>query len=224
MQLPIDRPLFGALLLALATLPGCWEQVSPEWFPQMKRQVAVQAFETLEGVPATNRIEALTPPDGTVPVGWADVADPAALALDAQETIPNPNKPTLESLANGKAIFDVTCATCHGKTGGGDGPIAAPNGPIAGVLPIGPGPLGFSLATGLSDGHIYTTISLGRGRMPSYRRIAPSDRWDVVNYIRELNGQLAAGQVASAAPAAADAAATSDAAAVEAPAAGGAAQ
>lgn len=196
----LPRPLFATLLFALATLPGCWEQVSAEWFPQMKRQVAVQAFETLEGVPATNRIEALTPPDGTVAIGWADVADPAALALEAQETIPNPNKPTLESLANGKAIFDVTCATCHGKTGGGDGPVAAPNGPIAGVLPIGPGPLGFSLATGLSDGHIYTTISLGRGRMPSYRRIAPSDRWDVVNYIRELNGQLASGQVASAAP------------------------
>jgi hypothetical protein len=80
------------------------------------------------------------------------------------------------------------------------------------VLPIGPGPLGFSLATGLTDGHIYTTISLGRGRMPSYRRIAPADRWDVVNYIRELNGQLASQQTAAAAPAA------------DAPAAGGAAQ
>ena len=89
---------------------------------------------------------------------------------------------------------EVTCKTCHGATGGGDGPIAAPNGPIAGVLPIGPGPMGFSLATGLTDGHIYTTISIGRGRMPSYRRIAPSDRWDVVNYIRDLNGQLGGGQ------------------------------
>jgi len=24
---------------------GCWEQMSAEWFPQMKRQRAVQAFE-----------------------------------------------------------------------------------------------------------------------------------------------------------------------------------
>ena len=63
-------------------------------------------------------------------------------------------------------------------------------GPIAGVLPIGPGsPMGFSLAPGLTDGHIYTTISLGRGRMPSYRRISPDGRWDIVNYIRDLNGQ-----------------------------------
>lgn len=195
------RALFAVLLLSLTVLPGCWEQVSVEWFPQMKRQLAVQAFETLESVPSLARVEALTPPDGTVSVGWADVVEPATLAPEAQERIPNPRKPTLESLANGKAIFDVTCATCHGKTGGGDGPVASPRGPIAGVLPIGPGPMGFSLATGLTDGHIYTTISLGRGRMPSYRRIAPSDRWDVVNYIRDLNGQLTPAPVAAAAPA-----------------------
>lgn len=206
------RSFLAVLLVAVATLPGCWEQVSVEWFPQMKRQLAVQAFETLESVPSMTRVEAFTPPDGTVAVGWADVAEPATLPVDAQEALVNPRKPSLESLANGKKIFDVTCKTCHGATGGGDGTIAAPNGPIAGVLPIGPGPMGFSLATGLTDGHIYTTISLGRGRMPSYRRIAPSDRWDVVNYIRELNGQLGSQQTASAAPAAAQ------------PAAGGAAQ
>lgn len=204
MRKSTDRSLLAASLLAVASLPGCWEQVSTEWFPQMKRQLAVQAFETLESVPGQSRIEALTPPDGVVPIGWADVADPAALPMEAQEALANPRKATTESLANGKAIFDVTCATCHGKTGGGDGPVAAPNGPIAGVLPIGPGPLGFSLATGLTDGHIYTTISLGRGRMPSYRRIAPSDRWDVVNYIRDLNGQLPVQQTASAAPAPAE--------------------
>lgn len=188
------RSLMAALLLVVAGLPGCWEQVSVEWFPQMKRQLAVQAHETLESVGMSDRVEAFTPPEGTVAIGWADVAEPALLAVDAQETLVNPNRPTLESLANGKAIFDVTCATCHGKTGGGDGTIAAPNGPIAGVLPIGPGPMGFSIATGLTDGHIYTTISLGRGRMPNYRRIAPAERWDVVNYIRDLNGQLGGAQ------------------------------
>jgi len=184
----------AAMLLSVASLPGCWEQVSVEWFPQMKRQLAVQAFETLESVGMSDRVEAFTPPEGTVAVGWADVVEPALLSVDAQESLVNPVKPTLGSLANGKAIFDVTCATCHGKTGGGDGPIAAPNGPIAGVLPIGPGPMGFSLATGLTDGHIYMTISLGRGRTPSYRRISPTERWDVVNYIRDLNGQLGGAQ------------------------------
>ena len=183
----MPRSLVAALLLATSALPGCWEQVSVEWFPQMKWQKAVQAFELND---YQDRVSLFSPPDGTVPVGWADVAEPADLAVADQEALVNPRKPTLESLKRGQELFDITCAACHGPTGGGDGPIAAPNGPIAGVLPIGPGsPMGFSLAPGLTDGHIYTTISLGRGRMPSYRRISPDGRWDIVNYIRDLNGQ-----------------------------------
>jgi mono/diheme cytochrome c family protein len=181
------KPLAAALMIALVGLPGCWEQVSVEWFPQMKWQPAVQAFELNQ---YREGGALFSPPEGTVPVGWGDIVDPAMLPAADQETIVNPQSATLESLKNGQKLFDVNCRACHGKTGGGDGPIAAPNGPIAGVLPIGPGsPLGFSLAPGLTDGHIYTTISLGRGRMPNYRRIAPEGRWDVVNYIRDLNGQ-----------------------------------
>lgn len=181
------KPLLAALLLAVIGLPGCWEQASVEWWPQMKWQKAVQAFELN---PYQDRVSLFTPPEGTVPVDWADVADPRTLSVAEQEALANPNPATLASLKNGEALFQTNCAACHGPTGGGDGPIASPNGPIVGVLPIGPGsPMGFSLAPGLTDGHIYTTISLGRGRMPSYRRISPSDRWDVVNYIRDLNGQ-----------------------------------
>lgn len=177
----------AVLFVAVAGLPGCWEQVSVEWFPQMKWQTAVQAFE-FDSYRADGAL--FNPPEGTIPVGWGDIADPATLSPTDQETLANPNPASLGSLKNGEKLFNVNCRACHGPTGGGDGTIAAPNGPFAGVLPIGPGsPMGFSLATGLSDGHIYTTISLGRGRMPNYRRISPEGRWDVVNYIRDLNGQ-----------------------------------
>ncbi|HPG27081.1 MAG TPA: c-type cytochrome, partial [Myxococcota bacterium] len=135
------KVLAATLLMALVGLPGCWEQVSVEWFPQMKWQKAVQAFELND---YQDRVSLFSPPDGTVPVGWADVAEPADLAVADQEALVNPRKPTLESLKRGQELFDITCAACHGPTGGGDGPIAAPNGPIAGVLPIGPGsPMGF---------------------------------------------------------------------------------
>lgn len=177
----------ATLLMVLLGSTGCWEQVSVEWFPQMKWQAAVQAFELN---PYQDRDSLFAPPDGTVPVGWGDVAKPGLLALGEQEALVNPQKATLQSLKNGERLFNVNCKACHGPTGAGDGPIAAPNGPIAGVLPIGPGsPLGFNLAAALSDGHIYTTISLGRGRMPNYRRISPEGRWDVVNYLRDLDGQ-----------------------------------
>jgi mono/diheme cytochrome c family protein len=182
-----SKPLVAALLLVLVGSTGCWEQASVEWWPQMKWQAAVQAFEVN---PYQERVSLFVPPEGSVPVGWGDVAVPSLLSLAEQEALVNPQAATLPSLKNGEALFNVNCRVCHGPTGAGDGPIAAPNGPIAGVLPIGPGsPLGFNLAAALSDGHIYTTISLGRGRMPNYRRISPEGRWDVVNYLRDLDGQ-----------------------------------
>jgi len=177
--------LLAGLLVAILGAPGCWEQVSPEWFPQMKWQLAVQAFEKND---YQDRVTLFIPPEGTVPVDWGDVAAPGEMTMAETEEIQNPQPATLESLKNGEMFFQRNCAACHGPTGAGDGPIASPNGPIVGVLPIGPG-AGFSLAPALTDGHIYTTISLGRGRMPSYRRIPPEARWDIVNYIRDLNGQ-----------------------------------
>ena len=181
------RTMLGVMIFFFLTQTGCWEQVSVEWFPQMKWQKAIQAFEINQ---YDGEMANFSPPEGTVPLGWGDVAEPSSLDMAAQEALVNPNASTLESLKRGQKYFNVNCAACHGPTGAGDGPIAAPNGPIAGVLPIGPGsPLGFTLAPALTDGHIYTTISLGRGRMPNYRRIPPSARWDIVNYIRDLNGQ-----------------------------------
>jgi hypothetical protein len=40
-----------------------------------------------------------------------------------------------------------------------------------------------------TDGYIYGMIRNGRGLMPSYNRIPEMDRWDVVNYIRALQGK-----------------------------------
>lgn len=181
----MPRLAIASALLAASSV-GCWEQIDGgKWFPQMKRQAAVQAFERVEH---QGQLQGFVPPDGTVPVGTAGVADPASMPLAEQEAIANPVRPSLASLARGKEIYLRTCATCHGPEGAGNGPVAGPpfgTGPLGLVLPIGGAT---SVAKGLTDGHIYTTISLGRGRMPNYRRIAPEDRWNVVNYVRELNG------------------------------------
>lgn len=182
---PERRTMMAVMAVFFLTQTGCWEQVSVEWFPQMKWQIAVQAFEYNQ---YSDDGQLFAPPEGTVPIGWGDVPDVANLGVMEQEGLVNPNAVTLASLKRGEAHFNITCATCHGKSGAGDGPIAAPNGPIAGVMAIGPGnPMGLpNMAPFFTDGHIYTTISLGRSRMPNYNRIPPSERWDVVNYVREL--------------------------------------
>jgi mono/diheme cytochrome c family protein len=181
------RFLAFAVCLLTTTSFGCWEQMSSQWFPQMKRQIAVQAFEE---VTFNDQLQGFMPPEGTVPVSWANVPDVANMAAADQEALVNSVPSTLASLKRGEVQFQRYCATCHGPEGHGNGPLAGPpfgsNGPLGMVLPIG-GPS--SMAKIFTDGHIYTTISLGRGRMPSYKRINPSLRWDLINYIRDLNGQ-----------------------------------
>ena len=166
---------------------GCWEQWSVTWWPQMKWQKAVQAFEQTEQPSAP---AGFVPPDGTIPFGGQPTTRQMPLA--ETELLQNPRAVSLVNLENGKKNFEVFCGPCHGLTGLGDGPVAGPpfgKGPFLGVLPIA-GPVGGQISKAFSDGHIYTVISQGIRRMPSYSRIPSDTRWDIVNYVRYLNGQV----------------------------------
>jgi len=164
--------------LALSVLPGCWEQWSESWFPQMKWQKAVQAFERVEW---EGRPDPFMPPEGTVPVGGVEEVYPQ---YDPRvDTIQNPTDPAdFRSLARGQVVYETYCTVCHGPTGLGDGPVSMTgekSGPFAGVFPL-------VTAMSRSDGYLYNLIRGGGNRMPSYRRIPRDDRWDLVNYVRYL--------------------------------------
>lgn len=166
-----------AALLALAVLgqTACWEQIDGgDWFPQMKRQIAVQPYEDT-GIPG--QPQGFSPPEGSVPLGGGEAA--VSNVVDAEaDVIQNPVAADLRSLENGKLQYQTYCAACHGQTGLADGPVARV---FAGVLPL------VGIVRARSDGHVYTTIRYGRRRMPSYGRIASRDRWDIVNYVRYLD-------------------------------------
>ena len=101
------------------------------------------------------------------------------------DALVNPTQPgDFKSVARGQKLYQTYCITCHGPAGLGDGPVSmaspAPlKGPFAGVFPL-------VTAMGRSDGYIYNLIRGGGQRMPSYARIAPEDRWHLVNYVRYL--------------------------------------
>ena len=183
----LPKLLFAGLSLGLTTSLGCWEQWSVDWFPQMKWQRAVQAFERSQ-YPGPDGLAPFLPPEGSVPVGGGEA--PVGNLVDADsDKLQNPRAASLASIENGRLQYGRFCQPCHGPGGLGDGPVSAAStlrGPFIGVLPLaGPG----SIAVVRSDGHLYTTIRYGRRRMPSYSRIHSQDRWDIVNYVRYLNGQ-----------------------------------
>ena len=124
------------------------------------------------------------------PEGLEDVPPPfTQLDLvnksDLVVNLPNPVPATEASVERGEELFLRFCAPCHGPAGDG----------VSGyILPAGYPP--FSLMTdavkGYTDGYIYGIIRMGRVVMPSYgHRISHFDRWNVVNYLRVLQGVAA---------------------------------
>jgi mono/diheme cytochrome c family protein len=157
---------------------ACWEQWSEAWFPQMKWQKAIQAFERVQ---FQDQVDPFMPPEGAVAIGSEA---PAVSQYDpASDALVNPMaRDDFRSLGRGQEIYEIYCDTCHGSAGMGDGPVSmagAQTGPFAGVFPL-------VTAMGRSDGYIYNLIRAGGARMPSYQRIPSEDRWHIVNYVRYL--------------------------------------
>jgi cytochrome c5 len=92
--------------------------------------------------------------------------------LDSQDT-------TL--LAEGKYLYGVYCASCHGDNGNGQGKV--------GLKYAGVPNYKDSRIPGLPSGHIYHVIALGKNRMWGLgSQIRPEDRWKIVLYVNQLRG------------------------------------
>ncbi len=111
-----------------------------------------------------------------------------SIPIEGAAYIPNMGAPTNPvpaddaSRARGAELFDINCTICHGTDGKGNGPVAAF---LQNKKPIDlTGPLGQAL----SDGVIFMTITNGTpGGMPALNEnLTVRERWDVVNYVREL--------------------------------------
>lgn len=101
---------------------------------------------------------------------------------DVVVNLTNPVPLTEASVARGEVLFLRFCAPCHGPNGSG----------VTGyIIPAGfpPYPLVSDRVRGFTDGYLYGMIRMGRGLMPAYgHRISHFDRWNVVNYLRVLQG------------------------------------
>ena len=95
--------------------------------------------------------------------------------------MPNPVKADKASISAGKSLWSLHCASCHGKTGLGDGSKAA-------QLKTQPQDLTTAALQAQSDGSLYYKVAEGRDDMPSFKKKIPDaeDIWNLVNYMRTL--------------------------------------
>lgn len=91
----------------------------------------------------------------------------------------NPTQATPASLANGRKIFNIYCAACHGQDGKGQTPVAAKGMP---AVPID------ALRLAFSEPHLYNKIRYGGPIMPAYGfQTTHAERWNIVNYLKSAD-------------------------------------
>ncbi len=173
-----------ALLALPLAVVGC-----ESWITDMVQQPSVGPWQQLS---ADSTVASRGNPQGSVPVTGLTVASwqvsysnfPAT--IDSMSGIVNPVAPDPRSLDNGRKLYQVNCAVCHGEAGDADSPMRRLN-PGYGFAPS----LLTPVTVARTDGYLWGMMRNGRGLMPPQNRIPDAMRWDVVNYIRGLQGRYA---------------------------------
>jgi mono/diheme cytochrome c family protein len=109
------------------------------------------------------------------------VAQPKPWVVPANfKTMKNTIATSDASTKAGLAVFTKNCASCHGKTGLGDGVKAR-------ALKTFPGDFTKPAFQNLTDGEIFYKTKTGRDEMPKYDgKLSDDDIWNTVNYFRTL--------------------------------------
>ncbi len=160
------------------------------WFTDFKRQPKIDPWEPM----SQNDADSLSPPrgqpkhsvplTGVSPIAYVISYNALPAVIDSFTPVANPVPVDARSVENGRKNYQINCAVCHGVGGYGNAKAAA-----SGIIGI---PLmNDRVKEQLSDGYIYGMMRNGRGLMPSYNRIEDNDRWDIINYIRTLQGRTA---------------------------------
>jgi mono/diheme cytochrome c family protein len=172
---------------ATALIPLAFSACS--WFTDFKDQPAIQPWDSVADTiaPRGQPVNSV-PVTGLLTPGYTFSYRPLPNVIDSMSVLVNPKDPARltvaeldSSLANGQRYYQQNCAVCHGDGGLGNGPAAKYG--VPGISIIGDG------SKARADGYIYGMLRNGRGIMPSYNRIEEPDRWDVVNYVRGLQGK-----------------------------------
>lgn len=146
-----------------------------------------QAFETYaqnnffkDSMNARMPAKGSIPRGGYMPYKYENTAEGYELA---GKEVMNPLKPDSMTLTEGKRLFGIYCAICHGEKGLADGPIVA-----SGKFPPPPSYMSDNIKN-LPEGKMFHSVTYGKNLMGSYaQQLDQEQRWKVITYIRTLQG------------------------------------
>jgi len=125
------------------------------------------------------------PTQGSHPYYYGDNEEDRAKAM--AEIIENPLPITDAGIEEGKAMYEIYCATCHGEKADGNGYLVRDDG---GKYPVQPANFLLEEHVNASNGRYYHAIMHGRNLMGSYKdKVSYEERWNVIHYIRSLQAK-----------------------------------
>jgi len=130
--------------------------------------------------------------NGHVPYYYDDTEEERTRAM--AEIIDNPYPITEKGLAQGKELYTIYCAICHGDKADGLGYLVreadAAQGIAAGVYPAAPANFQQPEFYAASNGRYYHSIMYGKNVMGSHAdKLSYEERWQVIHYIRSLQAK-----------------------------------
>lgn len=173
------------VLVVFASIVSCNDKRKPQlqYMPDMYESVPYDANE-VNGV--KNGPVNIKPVAGTIARGGHpayDISDTTEGYEKAKAELTNPLEVTEANLANGKAMYDIYCATCHGKKGDGNG-VLSQREKFEGIPNYAD--------RDINAGSIYHVIMYGKGLMGSHAsQLTYNERWQIVHYVEKLRTDLA---------------------------------
>jgi mono/diheme cytochrome c family protein len=131
-----------------------------------------------------NGLSAQLPVEGTIARGTAVYEYPNSEEgyQMAKDSLRSPLEATEKNLENGKAMYIIYCATCHGDKGDGMGTLVK-NEKFLGVPNY--------KDRDITQGSIYHVLMYGRNLMGSHSsQLTETERWQVVHYVESLRADL----------------------------------
>lgn len=175
--------LFLSIIVMLG-LQSCFDPAKPnyQYFPNMYEPVGYETYADSDAF--SNGIEAQVPAEGTISRGWApyDYPDTNEGYEAAKEGLVSPLEVTPENLAEGKALYDIYCAVCHGSKGDGQG-ILMTREKFLGVPSYAD--------REITPGSIYHVLMYGKNAMGSHAgQVNAEERWQIAQHVMSLRSQL----------------------------------
>lgn len=176
-------------VVGVIALVSCQSKSRPnyQFFPNMYESVGYETYQEVNDVPYgeyKDKMEAQDPVAGTIKRGWMpfEIENTAEGKQFAKDSLANPLAKTEANLANGKDLYGIYCAVCHGNNGKGDGKLVKRE-KFLGVPNYAD--------RDITEGSIYHVIYYGLNSMGSHAgQLNEKERWQVAMYVNKLKADL----------------------------------